>query len=498
MLYTSLALLIAGPGAGCGSSEDDGTGPNPPLGPDASLPETTYEDSLTLSGSLPTGVTDGISGIEEVRALADGRVIACTSRAGVIVIDGTDPSNLAESTRIDSGPCQHIAVSGNTLYISHRGDASDPTSRITAWDLTPTPPKPIGDAFTAANTSFEGLDALGTMLYAAAHDKGVTILELTGGQLEQRSTFSTGLTNAWAVAVRDTTLHVADAAGGVTFVNVSNPAAPSLAGATADGDVDGSPMSIDVDGSTVFVGAGHGGVVIIDASNLASPSIANTVNTPGSSLQVSYADGHLHVADWNDLRVFDVSDPAAPAIVTTERLPASAGAPRVRAVAALGKTVFAGEWTAMHALALDPVGDAPDIRTNEDDLKFFDINSGASRAGAVLVYNDGNAPLSAVVGTQGDAFRVDVTELYIEPGQAGSVEVTYTATGGASPDMGTLTLRSTDPDQGVLDLSLVGNAPGLALGEPAPEIAVGMLGGGEWRTNQQLGQIQVLSYFALF
>ena len=494
MFYALLAVLAAG----CGSGDGDGNGPNPPTGPDASLPDVTYEDSLTLSGSLPTGVTDGFSGIEEVRALADGRVLACTSRAGVLVIDGTDPSNLAEAARIDTGPCQHIAVSGDTLYVSHRGDPTDPQSRLTAWDLAASPPIAIGDAFTATDTSFEGLDAAGTMVYAAAHDKGVFILELASGQLAQRSTYAIGLDNAFAVAIRDTTLYVADAAGAVHFLDVSDAGAPSLAGATADGAIDGSPMSIDVAGDTVYVGAGWGGAVIIDAGNLAAPEIAGSVDTPGSALQVSHADGFLHVADWNDVRVFDVSDPAAPVIVTTERLPASSGASRVRGLAALGSTVFAGEWNALYALELSPAGDAPDIRTSSDDVKFFDTSAGTFRSTALIVYNDGNAPLSAVVGSEGEAFTVNINELQIAAGQAGVVEITYTATGGASPDLGTLTLRSTDPDQGTLDVPLIGNALGLQIGDPAPEIAVAMLEGGEWRTTQQVGQIQVLSYFAVF
>ena len=66
---------------------------------------------------------------------------------------------------------------------------------------------------------------------------------------------------------------------------------------------------------------------------------------PGSALQVSFADDHLYVADWNDMRVFEVSDGSAPTLVTYRALAAGRWALRGFAVwRRTGSTVFIGEW----------------------------------------------------------------------------------------------------------------------------------------------------------
>ena len=502
--YLALAMMAGlATGSGCGGDGTDG----PRSGADATIPDITYEDPLTPLDSLGASITDGISGIEEVHATADDRVVYCTSRAGVVVVDRANPASLSEIARVDTGPCQHVAVSGDVLFVSHRGDASDAQSRITAWDLAQSPAVLI-DTFTRASTSFEGIVADGSMLYAAAHDSGVFALELQAGALSERGSLTTGFSNAWGLALDGTLLYVADAGAGVAVVDVANPDALASRGATAAGAIDGSPMSIDVhadaSGTTVYVGAGHGGIAIIDASDPAQLTVTDTVDTPGSALQVSFGDGHLHVADWNDARVFDVSDRSNAVLVTTESLPdllpAGTTAPQVRALAAVGSHVFIGEWGGLYSFEHHPGRVAPDIRASNDSVAFFNVSTGGTKAVALVVHNDGTARLVTLIDVEGDVagdrFTTDVASLDLGPGESGVIEVRYTASGDV--DTGTLVLRSGDPDQARYQIPLIGNGPKLQVGEPAPEIAVAMVNGGEWRTSQQLGQIQVLSYFSVF
>lgn len=499
-----LAGLAVASGGACGGDGDgNGNGDDPRPGADAMIPDITYEDPLTPLDSLSAGISDGISGIEEVHATADGRVAFCTSRAGVSVVDSSDPASLSEIARVDTGPCQHVALSGDVLFVAHRGDGVEPQSRITAWDLTQSPAALL-DTFTRANTSFEGIVADGSMLYAAAHDSGVFAVELQAGSFSERGSLTTGFRNAWGVALDGTLLYVADAGGGVAVIDVANPDALTRRGATPDGVFDGSPMSLDVhsdaSGTTVYVGAGHGGIAIIDASNPAQPTVLDTANTPGSALQVSFSDGHLHVADWTDARVFDVSESDNAVLVTTESLPellpSGVLAPQVRALAAVGSHVFVGEWSGLHSFELHPDRAAPDIRAASRELAFFNVSTGGSKAVALVVHNDGSARLVVLADVEGDRFTTDVASLDLGPGESGVIEVRYTASG--SVDTGTLVLRSGDPDQARYEVPLTGNGPKLQVGEPAPEIAVAMVDGGEWRTSQQLGQIQVLSYFSVF
>ena len=239
---------------------------------DPGLPAITYDDPLTLDSSLATGVSDGVSGIEEVRALADGRVVYCTSRAGVVVVDATDPRAMTEKTRLATGPCQHVAVSGDVLYVAHRGDASDSDSRISVWNLAD-PPAPI-TTFRRPGTSFEGMTAAGDLLYVAAHEHGVLVLERVADTLVERGALDSGFGNAWDVIVHDTTAYVADATGGFATVDVADPAQPVLLGQTAPGAIEGSPMSLAQDDSgIVYVGAGYGGIAVVDARDPSAPRV---------------------------------------------------------------------------------------------------------------------------------------------------------------------------------------------------------------------------------
>ena len=481
--------------AACGSDGNNGTDPGRP---DAS-PPTSYSDPLTAVDSLAIGITDGTSGIEEMHALPDGRIVYCTSQSGVHVIDASDPADLTRAMQIDTGPCQHLAVSGDILYVSHRGDVNLPESRIRAWDLSQAVPDIIG-TFTKTDTFFEGIAADGNMIYAAARENGILILERNGNQIAERGSLSTGFVNAWTVAVSGTTLYVADAGAGVAVIDIVNPDLPTQRGSTNDEEantISGAPMSLAVEGTTVYVGAGYGGIAVVDAGDPTNPLVRSQTSTSGFVLQVAYQNGFLHAANWSDVRVFDMSEPAAPVLVATERLPSQAGPSRVRALAARGSNLFVGEWNGLHSYTLHAGRTAPDIWTQESEVSFFHVEPGRTKAYALAVRNNGTAPLVASIELQGEAFSIDGNELDIQPNATAAVEISYRATA-SFPDQGKLTISSADPDQGIYEIPLLGNGPTLKVGDKVPEIAVALLYGGEWRANQQLGKIQVLSYFAVF
>ncbi|MEM9490686.1 MAG: hypothetical protein AAGC55_16180, partial [Myxococcota bacterium] len=372
--FFASALILLGCGGGDGDMDigDPGGDAGDPPDPSASI----YDDPLERLDSLATGIADGLSGIEEIRALSDGRLVYCTTRAGVVVVDASDPLGLSEATRIDTGPCQHLAASGSRLYVAHRGDVNDPESRITTWDLGQSPPVLL-DTFTRAGTTFEGLTASGAMVYAAARDRGVAVLEWNGSELAERAMFADGVVNGWGVAVADTTLYVADAAGGLVVVDVSDPTAPVRSGGVS---VFGSPNAVVLgdggDSALAYVSAGYAGISVIDVSDATAPREVGFAEMPGSAQQLDYRDGHLFVAALHDVRVFDVSTPAQPALVATEFFAPQTGTPRVRAVAAREDAVFIGEWSALYSAQLTPDRLAPDLWTRNTSVGFFNVGAG--------------------------------------------------------------------------------------------------------------------------
>jgi hypothetical protein len=61
-----------------------------------------------------------------------------------------------------------------------------------------------------------------------------------------------------------------------------------------------------------------------------------------------------------------------------------------------------------------------------------------------------------------------------------------------------LQMRSDDPLQPIRTGYLVGNQPGLGVGQPLPEIALTLLDGSSYTTAPVTGSVMMLAYFATF
>jgi hypothetical protein len=122
-----------------------------------------------------------------------------------------------------------------------------------------------------------------------------------------------------AVAVQESYAYVAEG-GGLTVLDVSDPAAPAFLGKTLP--LPNVVEGVAVLGSYAFVAGGDGGMRVVDVSDPARPAVVGACDTPGSAFAVavcgdpSLPSGKLYayVADGypNGLRVVDVSDPAWP------------------------------------------------------------------------------------------------------------------------------------------------------------------------------------------
>ena len=93
------------------------------------------------------------------------------------------------------------------------------------------------------------------------------------------------------------------------MIDVSNPAAPTLAGTY---NTPGYAWSVYVSGDHAFVADNVSGLQVIDISNPAAPTLAGTYDTPGLATGVYVSGDHAFVADGvSGLQVIDISNPAA-------------------------------------------------------------------------------------------------------------------------------------------------------------------------------------------
>jgi hypothetical protein len=497
MRWLGLVALLA---MACGgSSGGDGDGGNGG-GPDADTTPGEYADPLVLLSSI----TAQGSHILETRVHPDGRVLYCSARRGVTIVNASNPNVLVETNTLMSRAsgqmsrrCQHLSWSGDLLTFTQRGDEVVPTPFVSVFDMSGTPTE-IASYTSNQGWSFEGIAMVGTMIYVAIHGDGLAVLEHTGAMQLSLRGVATGMDNAWGVAADGTTIYVADAGGEVVVVDASTPGDPEVIGRV---EVGGAAQSIelDTDADMAYVAAGSAGLYAVDISDPANPVVVDNYDTPGSALQV-YLDGNgrAHVADWNDLRIFDIADPPNLTLIATESPPVMGAYSRVLGAAAMGDTSYIGEWGTLFTYDLDTSRSAPDVWVDDPEIDFGTVSSNTSDAVAVIVRNEGTEPLAIYeITTTAGQFTIDPPELWLAPGDADVLELVF------SPDSDSaieaeLHLKSDDPDQPTHIVTLAGNQPGIGVGDPAPEVAVQLHGGGNWTLSDQLGSPVLLAYFATF
>lgn len=113
------------------------------------------------------------------------------------------------------------------------------------------------------------------------------------------------------------------------------------------------------------------------------------------------------------------------------------------------------------------------------------------------VTNQGTEPLTLIHNTVVGPFSVQPRQLRIPPGETGEVYVTFKPTSTASQH-GYLKILSDDPAEPLRTAYLVGNLPGLAVGQALPETYATLTDGTEWYSSQTAGKVLMLSYFATF
>jgi hypothetical protein len=449
--------------------------------------------------------------VDEVRLRPDGLLLQCSYTFGVVDARSAGrmrylAQNLTHAIPGDTRRpgCVHLAWDGEIVYTTHRGNIRNPAF-LAAWDISDRE-KPVQlPALQEPGVSYEGIDAANGLVFVALHEKGLGVYEREGKNAPTRIATLTGLTNAWGVRARGTTVFVADGVGGLVTVDVANPRDPRVLGRVATG---GQARDVVIDGSLAYVASGSAGLVVVDVSKPARPAIVSTTPMPGTAVRLDYSAGHVFVAAWNDARVYDVSAPSAPRFVGAARLTKALNVAedrpeatsRILGIAARDKDVFVGNWHQLYSFRLHPDRVAPSVRLPEAAgmLDFGALPDGGSRTLSLPVTNQGTAPLTIFsASVAGDAFAVSPREARIAPGATIRLSLTYRARGNSRQE-GYLRITSDDPAAPVRTAFLVGNQPGLGVHMDLPETTGVLLDGGAWSSAQAKGHVLLLNFFATF
>ena len=415
----------------------------------------------------------------------------------------------------------------NIVYVSHHGTITDGDAFIATWDIhsvAPDPAKPTSVVLAPTQgpmtseldgTSYEGMDFERGYLWVALHDEGLGVFQRDPATdvITRVTTFTDVLVNAWEPRVIGDTAYVADGPGGLAVLDVSDPMDIQLLGRAT---FPGVAHDITVDGDVAYIAAEGGGLVIVDVSDKQDPQVLSITDTPGSAIAVDYDAGRVYLAAWNDARVYDVADPAHPAIIGAARLTVSKAytgdggdrpsiTDRVLGVAGKGDYLFDGTWWTPNSFQIHAERTAPYIFLPEN-LSFLtfpgDVPAGGHSEQVIEVRNDGNEPLSVYdIWADNPTFTVDPPSLLIPPGQVATVSVMFTPGEVIQEERSLLHFASDDPSQPLRDGYMVGNPTGVGVGDPMPETTATLLGqysGEEWSSSQELGNVLLLGYWATF
>jgi hypothetical protein len=461
--------------------------------------------------------------VDEVRYRAsDGRLFQCSYTFGVV--DATNPAQmdyLAQNLRHTipdderTPGCIHLAYDGDIVYTTHRGNIRNPAF-LTTWDVSQVDPEddeaiiPVqGPVLQEPGVRYEGVDVGedGVVFVAISEDGlGVYRRDPETSEIERMGELG-DIGSTWGLRVQGDTAYLTDLDGNLVVVDVADPESPQLLGTVETGGV---ARGLAVEGDYAYVAAGSVGLVVVDVSDPAKPEVVSTTDTPGTAIRVNVSDGHAFVADWNDARVYDVSNPAEPAFVGAVRLttdvvyPDDDGRPPVTArtlgIAADGNNVFVGNWWVLYSYRLYPDRVAPSVLLPED-VSLVDlgpVEEGEEQTVRIPVANQGTAPLTLFHNwTTNEAFTVSPRQVRIEPGDEAELTVSYAGTG-TERDTSLLNIWTDDPGQPVRSAFLVANQPGLGMGKELPETRAVLLDGTEWSSSQAEGDVLLLAYFATF
>jgi hypothetical protein len=426
--------------------------------------------------------------------------------SGVIGINAYDASNPNALKKLDSlavsigsteyPRCQHLALAPDAdVYVSNRGDSIQPESFIARIDGS-NPSDLIERDVWTTDDDVEGLTVHGDNLLIAAHDDGLVIRD--------RFTFEEvgrlrDLGNVWQVRAVGDRAYAATGEQGLAIVDIRDPSQPQLISTASPG---GQSKDVVVVGDRAWLAAGTAGVAAIDLADETAPTVLHTEDTPGSALALTVLQGTdtIAVADWNDVRLFDISDPGSLVALGHQPLLVRSDLDsRTLGIASNGDdVVYSGNWTALAAYQVFPGRASGDLDLFPGQVAMPRTDPGDTSNVLVDVRNAGPGPL-VIEGVQskGRGLEVELEPVTLKAGQSTVARVRWTAPN-PSPLDGLFHVLSNDADEPRKCVPVSGNSDAMGVGDAIFGVSFLGLDGQTWSLESLRGTPVLLAYFATF
>lgn len=487
-----------------GDNGDDNDGGGDAGGcPEPAADPPEYVDMLEHLGRA-----QGDTFIEILDVEADGNLVhACTATQGLTIWDATNeqqPALIVENI----GPaglahpqfprCQHLGydAAAQQMVLTNRGDEIQPDPWLYLYDVSdPAAPQPLRGLQTSE--SIEGVVLEDGRIWAAAHKSGILVLDDTGGDdLVMTASWSDADSDAWAGVKVGSTLLTAEGTTGIRSYDISGDE-PVLLDTLA---LPGSSKDLVVVDDTAYVAASSF-LAAVDVSDPSTMTLLLEREVRGTALALDMAqDGIVMVAEWDEIRGYDTTDPELPEVLSETVPRDGASFSRVLSLDAEPNAgrVYAGEWRGMHAYDQHDGPTGPEVLATPGSLQYGRVEVGDFEDKVLVVRNAGPETLE-IYGVDSDLEGVSASPscATVPAGGAAALEIRFEPESESS-HRGRVVLQTNDVDEPLFEVSMSGNIAGLDIGDPAPEFSLTDLDGAVWNSADQLGKVVVLSYFATF
>jgi hypothetical protein len=251
-----------------------------------------------------TNPPEGASWAESV-AVSGNHAYLAAGHDGLYVLEVSQPTTPRRVGRFHNGKfVQRVAAAKGLAYVS------DGLEVLDVVDATaPDNPRRVG-GYTASG-GIRKVQVAGDRMYLTIEAIGLEIVDISDpARLRQIAIYKSSLGYNPGVDLADGRAAVADGVRGFQYVDLVDPADPSLLGGLEMG---GSSQGVAVLGKHVFVADG-GFLQVLDATEAAKPRRVGRIETAGTTQSIAIAGQYAVVAEMSPagVEIFDVSNPVEP------------------------------------------------------------------------------------------------------------------------------------------------------------------------------------------
>lgn len=225
--------------------------------------------------------------------------------AGLRIVSVVNPAAPALVATLDTpGYAGGVAVDGEFVYVA------DSTSGVQVVDIA-NPAAPVlrathdtpGDAFN--------LVVVGEYAFVADFAGGLQVVRVARGATQPAVAGALAVTGqvVRAVVAGELGVVVTQSPNSLQVLSLADPTAPVVTGSYA---LTAIPKDLEVAGNLAVVSLGFSGTWLVDISNPAAPFLAGIYSGFYDLVDLTVSGDHIYAVDGGSLRVIDITNPGAP------------------------------------------------------------------------------------------------------------------------------------------------------------------------------------------